>query len=137
MTDVLHPETVELETGRTEIAAGLRGYILAVARTLGLGPESCALNPNYPARGYVAVNIELARFPGRDLALSWDERYGWSAVVESDFGQRITRVARLDGSTLPGPAEVQAFVDDLVAESPVRSRHPRAVLRRLRGHSAA
>jgi hypothetical protein len=132
MADVLDQETVELDAELNVFAACLRRYLLAVAGTLGLDARACAINPRRPARGYLAVNIALARFSGRDLALSWDERYGWSAIVESDFGQHVTTIARLKGDTMPDPAAVQAFVDDLVAES-----RKRPVLRRLRGRSAA
>lgn len=132
MTDVLEPGTKP-----DEVAAGLRDYVLAVAGTLGLGAESCAINPRWPASGYIAVNVRLARFPGCDLALCWDELSGWSATVEADFGESVTTIARLAGDVLPDPARVQAFVDDLVAESAVHELRPHAVIRRLRGHTAA
>lgn len=137
MTEVLSRGAVQLDDGLQAVADGLRGYVLDVAATLGLGAESCAINPRRPACGYIAVNLRIPRFPGRDLVLRWDERHGWSAAAEKDFGQHVTTVARLRGAVRPDPVEVQAFVDDLVAGTDDRERRPRGVLRRLRGHTAA
>lgn len=124
MTEVLDFRTFDPVDDR--VVEGLRGYLRAVATTLGLSLESCAINPHRPASAYVAVDVRLARFPDRELALSWDEYRGWTAIVESDFGQRVTTIARCDGDVTPAPERVQDFVDALVADTPVRRTRSRA-----------
>lgn len=140
MTDLLESRVPVLADDRVMgVADSLRGYLRAVAATLGVSLESCAINPHPPASAYVAVDIKLDRFPDRDLALAWDERRGWSAIVESDFGQKVRTIARCGGDVTPEPAVVQAFVDALVAGTPIRDRRahrgPESLVRRLHKYS--
>lgn len=115
MTEVLE---AELDDAAGEMAAfdrGLRRYVARVAAALGVGLPSCTIDPNPPAAVYVALDARLARYPARDLALLWDERFGWSAAVETHSGEDLIVVSYLDGALLSLPATVTSFVADLVA----------------------
>ena len=142
MTDVMEfARPVFADDDVMSVADSLRGYLRAVASTLGVSLESCAINPYPPASAYVAVDVKLTRYPGQDVALTWDERRGWSAVVESDFGQKVRTIARCGGDVTPEPAVVQDFVDALVAgtklgDARLSTRRGRrgSLVSRLRAH---
>ncbi|MGO1052227.1 DUF6292 family protein [Crossiella sp. CA198] len=109
---------------------GLQGYIAEVARLLGVGLESCTIDPEPPASAYLALDWRLDRFPGLDLALLWEERLGWHAALESRTGEELIILAYLGRSVLPGPDEVRHFVEDVRAGEhrlgqpvPPRPRH--------------
>jgi hypothetical protein len=88
-----------------------------VASALGVGLESCAIDPNPPASVYVALDAKLSGFPDRDLALLWDERLGWSAAVEAHAGKDLIVVTYRGGELLPDePRDVVGFVRALVAD---------------------
>ena len=91
-------------------ARGLRGYLAAVATCLGVGLESCAIDPLSPAAAYVALDGRVRRFPERDLALLWDERSGWSAAVEVPSGGDLIVLTYHGGDLIPPPSEIGAFV---------------------------
>ncbi|VVJ25110.1 Uncharacterised protein [Amycolatopsis camponoti] len=91
-------------------ARGLRAYVGRVARAVGVGFESCSLDPHVPASGYVALEG-----PGRDLALIWHEVHGWSAVAEPADG--VPQVLAYLGGTdvVPPPHAVARFAARLPA----------------------
>lgn len=91
-------------------ASGLRGYLAAVATGLGIGLESCAIDSLSPAVAYVALDGRVRRFPERDLALLWEERFGWSAVMETATGADLIVLTYHVGDLVPAPSEVGAFV---------------------------
>jgi hypothetical protein len=91
-------------------ARGLSYYLAATAAELGIGLESSTIDPGSPASAYLALDGELARFPGRELALLWDERYGWAATVETHSGEDLIVLTYLGGDLLPAPAAVARFV---------------------------
>ncbi|MCK2238525.1 MULTISPECIES: DUF6292 family protein [unclassified Crossiella] len=119
-------------------ARGLEGYVAEVARLLGVGLESCTIDPEPPAWAYLALDWRLDRFPGLDLALLWEERLGWHAALESRTGEELITLAYLGDSLLPAPAEVVGFVADVRAGEhrlgqpvpPQPRRVPRAELAR-------
>ncbi|GAA2840948.1 DUF6292 family protein [Crossiella cryophila] len=99
-------------------ARGLQGYVAEVARLLGIGLESCTIDPESPASAYLALDWRLDRFPGLDLALLWEERLGWHAALESRTGEELIILAYLTaethlGGVLPAPTEVLGFVADV------------------------
>ncbi|RSM41250.1 hypothetical protein DMA12_24945 [Amycolatopsis balhimycina DSM 5908] len=116
-------------------ARGLRAYLARVARAVGVGFESCSLDLEVPASGYIALDRTLPDLPGHDLALIWDEVHGWSAVVEP-AGESAAKVfAYLGGRhILPPPRTVARFLEVLrVAGPPAGSFRP-PVFRRAGHH---
>jgi Family of unknown function (DUF6292) len=94
----------------------LRDYLAAVSAELGVGLESCCWDSESPAWAYVALDWRL---DGRDVALIWDDKDGWSAATEGmGAGSDLTVVAHLDGETAPQPATVAQFAATLRAEVP-------------------
>jgi hypothetical protein len=91
-------------------ARGLRGYLAAVATGLGVGLESCAIDSLSPAAAYVALDGRVRRFPERDLALLWEERFGWSAAVEVPSDRDLIVLTYHGGDLIPPPSEIGAFV---------------------------
>lgn len=91
-------------------------YVRAVADEWRIGPEFCVVDAEEPAWAYVALAWRLPRYPGRDLALLWDERTGWSLAIETNSGEDLILVAGLGaGGVVPAPAEVRRFVDHFTA----------------------
>jgi hypothetical protein len=144
MTNVLEPHLDDPVDTPESFARGLRGYVDEVARAVGVGLESCAIDPYPPASVYVALDTKLAGFPGRDLALLWDERFGWSAAVETHSGEDLIVIAYRGGELLPDPSDVAAFVAALADSQPDGRCVPRqataaqrqAMLRTLREYMA-
>ncbi|MEV6828669.1 DUF6292 family protein [Amycolatopsis sp. NPDC051102] len=95
-------------------ARGLRQYLLAVAAKLDAPAWFCEID--VPAGAYVALEQRLARFPGHETALLWDERDGWAAAVESASGDEVIVLAYLGQDVLPPPEAVEAFVKALYRE---------------------
>jgi len=96
---------------------GLRGYLSAVTSALGIGLESCTVDLDLPASAYVALDMRLDRFPGRDLALIWNERHGWSVAVETHRGGDLVVLSYLGGpEVVPAPRQVTKFLAAVLAE---------------------
>jgi hypothetical protein len=94
----------------------LLGYLDAVASALGVGLESCAVDLDVPSSAYVALDGRFGWFPGRDVALTWDERHGWAAVVDAVGDEGLTVLAYLGGvDVIPGPGVVARFLATLGA----------------------
>ncbi|MCE7003509.1 DUF6292 family protein [Kibdelosporangium philippinense] len=91
----------------------LKDYLAAVTAQLGVGLESCCWGAEVPAWAYVALDWRLA---GRDVALLWDARTGWSIATEPDIGCDLDVVARLGSEVIPQPAAVADFVTTVWAE---------------------
>ena len=90
---------------------GLRGYLQAVTAALGIGLESCTVDLDTPVSAYVAIDWRLTRFPGRDVALIWDEQHGWAATIEAGCGEDVIVLAYLGGDdVLPDPRHVVRFM---------------------------
>lgn len=113
MTDMLDAAAIIDPPDRYAFGRGLRGYLAAVADALGVGLESCAIDPQPPASAYLALDQRVPTYPERDLALLWDERYGWSAAVETHSGEDLIVLAYFGDDPLPAPAAVARFVADV------------------------
>jgi Family of unknown function (DUF6292) len=109
MTNMLDVAIIE-EPDQNSFGRGLRGYVAEVAAALGVGLESCAIDPQSPASAYIALDQRVPRYPDRDLALLWDERHGWSAAVETHSGEDLVVLTYRGGDPLPTPSEVVRFV---------------------------
>jgi Family of unknown function (DUF6292) len=110
MTTVL-PEAPDFLVGQ-RFSRALRGYVESVATALEVGPESCTVDAHEPASAYVALDWTLPGLPGRDLALLWDERHGWSVAVETHSGEDLIVLGYLGGTTVvPPPDAVSRFVE--------------------------
>jgi hypothetical protein len=98
-------------------ARRLRHYVSEVARALGVGPESTTVDPATPASAYLALDGRVPGYPGRDLALLWDERHGWSAAVETHSGEDLVIVSYVDPKhgLVPSPRLLARFVTALRA----------------------
>jgi hypothetical protein len=121
---------MELETwGRP--ARGLREHVRQVAAALGCTGEAYWVRTEEPVFAYLPLEDHFYGFPGWDAALLWNAEHGWSAVVDEP---EPLVVAYLD-ALLPEPADVAAFVADLVAgrktgrPGPPSFRHPPGLLR--------
>ena len=97
-------------TAPTVAPDALWAYLRAVAERLGVGIESCTVDIDPPASAYLAVDGHAPNHPGRDLALLWDERHGWSAAVETP-GEDLRVLGYLGGlRAVADPDEVAGFV---------------------------
>nr|WP_063779203.1 DUF6292 family protein [Kibdelosporangium sp. MJ126-NF4]CEL14317.1 hypothetical protein [Kibdelosporangium sp. MJ126-NF4] len=92
---------------------GLRAYVASVAARLGIGMESCCVDTSRPSQAYIALDDRLEQFPGRDLALLWDEGTGWTAALDAGGDEEMVIVSRLYGEVLPDPGTVARFVTSL------------------------
>jgi hypothetical protein len=89
-------------------------YLADVTTALGIGPESCTVDHDTPVSAYVALDEHLPGYPGRDVALLWDEVHGWAAAVETHSGEDLIVVRYLGGPTIaPAPGTVARFVTAL------------------------
>ncbi|MBB5960688.1 hypothetical protein FHS29_007316 [Saccharothrix tamanrassetensis] len=107
------------------VALRLRRYISRVTAALGLDGESSFIDAGPPANAYLALDGRIPAFPDLDVALLWDEEYGWSAALETDSGQELVVVAYLQGELVPPPTEVARFVTRLLSGE--RPGEPRRV----------
>lgn len=95
------------------LSRGLRQYVRLVSEALGLTGESSYVQADDAISAYIALDRRLRRFPGRDVALLWDEKHGWSAAVETHSGEDLLVVAYLGRDVLPRPASVAAWASEL------------------------
>jgi RIO-like serine/threonine protein kinase len=100
-----------LDTGPVR-TTWVRSYVESVARELGIGLESAVIDPGSPASAYLALDL---RQPGtdNDLALLWDERHGWSLVVETNSLAELRTLSRLPDEAVPEPKVVAGFARHL------------------------
>ncbi|PPK64969.1 DUF6292 family protein [Actinokineospora auranticolor] len=86
-------------------------YLGAVAEELGVGAESTTVDLDTPLSAYIALDTELPDHPGRDTALLWDERHGWSVAVETHSGEDLVTVAHLAANAVaPAPRRIARFL---------------------------
>ncbi|WP_370964378.1 DUF6292 family protein [Amycolatopsis sp. cg9] len=107
MTASLH-----IPTGHPHPAlTALWTHLAEVTAALGIGPESCTVDHDSPVSAYVALDERLPGYPGRDVALLWDEVHGWAAAVETHSGEDLIVLRYLGGPTIvPPPGDVARFV---------------------------
>ncbi|MBB5957985.1 hypothetical protein FHS29_004593 [Saccharothrix tamanrassetensis] len=95
------------------LARGLRGYVRLVTEELGLTGECSYVQAERPAGAYLALEGRLREFPGRDVALLWDEERGWSVAVETSSGEDLIVQAHLGADVVPAPRAVARWVGKL------------------------
>ena len=79
-----------------------------VAEACGSG-EAFSVRMERPLTGYIPLENRVAAFPELDVALVWDERTGWRAVLEPATSHDLITLSHLDTSVCPPPDEVAAF----------------------------
>lgn len=130
------PSSPDDPDGSVEFGIVLRDYVHAVAAGWRIGPEFCVVDAELPAWAYIALGWTLPRYPGRDLALLWDERTGWSVAIETHSSEDLIVVAcPPDAVVVPPPSRVRRFVDQLTAHSGWAGRRDPSV-RRVAGRHA-
>ncbi|MEV6714654.1 DUF6292 family protein [Lentzea sp. NPDC051208] len=85
---------------------GVRRHVRLVARALGLSPQCCCVQGERPSNAYVALDGRLPDFPGREVALLWDERHGWSLAIETHSGEDLIVVEQHGDELRPEPSSV-------------------------------
>lgn len=130
---------------------GLRRYLDAVTAQLGLGERCYSLDFSFPANAYVALQRRLARCPEHEVALVWDEHFGWAGAFEDSTPAGLTvfsylTFSRRTADLLPEPSRVARFAARLFdADQPVNplprarpsGRAPRDLAQRLAEYSTA
>jgi len=109
MTNLLDAALIDTADDRA-FGRELRSYLAAVATGLGVGSESCVVDLVSPASAYIALDGPVLRFPEHDLALLWNEGFGWSVAVETPGHEELSVLAYHGGGQVPRPSEVSAFV---------------------------
>ncbi|MDR7300214.1 DUF6292 family protein [Haloactinomyces albus] len=113
------------------VASGLGHYVETVARYLG----DEVLTIDYEANEDLALAIIMvaSRLPTiaeRPLLLSWDEVNGWALRLQLDDNGETIALAYLGQEVLPGPDDVQRFLESATLGShpgtisPPGFRHP-------------
>lgn len=115
---------MELEP-RNRSMRGLRRYVRLVTEALGYTGHACHVQTEPPATGYIPIDERIPAFPGRDVALLWDERHGWCGAIETASGEDLIVVSYLGGDVLPAPRVVARFAEELIAgEGPGQPEPP-------------
>jgi hypothetical protein len=94
---------------------GLRRYVGLVTEALGYTGQAFHVQTEPPATGYIPLDGRIPAFPGRDVALLWDERHGWCGAIETASGEDLIVVSYLGSDVLPAPRVVARFAAALVA----------------------
>lgn len=96
-------------------ARGLRRYVQLVAEALELSEGESLVELEPPASAYLAMDERVPRFTARDAALQWDERHGWSLVVEPHSNEDHLVQVYLGIDVLPAPHVVARFATRLLS----------------------
>lgn len=94
---------------------GLRRYVCRIATALGLGPESVCCELAGSPNGYLALDGRIADYPDRDVALVWDDVYGWAVACEAGSDEDVVTVSYLGEDVLPEPQRVVTFARAVLA----------------------
>jgi anti-anti-sigma factor len=94
---------------------GLHRYLRLVARELRLEGESWSVHQEPGFSVYLPLQERSERFPDQDVALLWDERFGWAAAVESSRDNELTVLGYLGQDVLPSPRTVARFATEVIA----------------------
>jgi hypothetical protein len=95
-------------------AHGLYGYLRQLAGELGLSGESWFVQWEPPVSAYLALDDRIPLFPGRDVALVWDEERGWAAAIETYSGEDLVVLSYAGKDVLPAPSVVARFARGLI-----------------------
>lgn len=96
-------------------ARALHDYVRRVSAALGLSGEQVCIDYEPPATAYLALDVRLPHWPDRDVALLWDQHYGWSLAVETHSGEDLLVHAHCDAGLVPPAAEVAAWTATVLA----------------------
>jgi hypothetical protein len=105
---------------------GLRRYARLVERELRLGGGGYYVQTEPVTSIYLPLPDRLPKLPDHDVALYWDERYGWAIGIEVDHDD-LTLLTVLPGDPLPKPSKVATFVDQFYAGHVPDDSPPRPV----------
>ncbi|MEU7524443.1 DUF6292 family protein [Saccharothrix sp. NPDC042600] len=114
-------------------ARALHAYVRQVSAALGLSGEQFCVDP--PATAYIALDSRLPHWPDREVALLWDQHYGWSLAVETHSGEDLLVHAHYDTALTPPAAEVAAWTAAVLA-GPDRVPLARVGVARRLSHAA-
>jgi hypothetical protein len=106
------PQPATTLNGDNAAVRVLSRYVHRVAEGLGVGPESTWCELADKPSAYVALEQRHGR---QDVALVWDERHGWAAVVETHSGEDMLVLAYFGPDPVPAPADVVAFTKRVLA----------------------
>ncbi|GAB3146589.1 DUF6292 family protein [Amycolatopsis stemonae] len=107
--------SLDIPTGHPHPAfTELQSYLADVTTAVGVGLESCTVDHDSPVSAYIALDEHLPAYPGRDVALLWDEVHGWAAAIETHSGEDLIVLRYLGGTTVtPAPADITRFLTAL------------------------
>lgn len=91
------------------VGLGFSRYIQRVAERVGAGIDQWCCRGEHPMEAYIALNRSLPRFPGREVALLWEETCGWALAVETRSGEDLIVLGYLGEDAVPTPEAVAAF----------------------------
>lgn len=106
---------------------GLRRYVAMVADAIGAEPGAWCCDRVVPVGAYIALEQQVPRYPGRDIAVVWDEENGWAAAIETGCGEDVIVLGYLGGDLVPPPGVVAEFVSELLADGYPGQPDPPAV----------
>ncbi|MEU3622848.1 hypothetical protein BS329_09420 [Amycolatopsis coloradensis] len=105
-----------MESGFGEaVIRGLHRYVRSVINELGIRGDAFYAQLEPTAGAYIALDRRLPDHPDQDVALVWDERYGWSVALETNSSEDLVMVAYHGLEILPSPAAVAAFTREVWA----------------------
>ncbi|WP_037348012.1 DUF6292 family protein [Sciscionella sediminilitoris] len=92
------------------LEAALHNYIAQIAAALGVGTEATLCELSDWASAYIALSERCPAHPGQDLALLWDQQYGWALALEPYPGGALSILTYYGRSLIPTPDELLTFV---------------------------
>lgn len=108
------------------VSRGFEHYVELVAEAVGADPDAWACRSESPREAYIAVDRDIHMFPGREVALLWNEESGWAVGVETRSGEDIILLGYLGGDLVPAPSVVAAFTEHFGEKGlPGQWDHPR------------
>jgi hypothetical protein len=89
-----------------------------VAVGVGAGIEQWCCRREHPLEAYIALDRTVPRFPGREVALLWEETCGWALAVETRSGEDLIVLGYLGEHAVPTPDAVADFAATLGTRNP-------------------
>ncbi|TDQ00984.1 hypothetical protein EV186_102850 [Labedaea rhizosphaerae] len=117
----IRPHFATALNGDSTALRALTRYVHRVGEGLGVGPESTWCELGDEPTAYVALEQHRGR---NDMALVWDVRHGWAAVVETHSGEDMLVLAYFGPDPLPVSADVVAFTKRVLAGEPAGQLDP-------------
>ncbi|MCJ0902343.1 DUF6292 family protein [Rhodococcus sp. ARC_M6] len=104
------------------VGLGFERYVQSVAERVGAGIEQWCCRGNHPMEAYIALDRKLPRFPGREVALLWEETCGWALAVETRSGEDLIVLGYLGEEAVASPEVVAKFGVSVDSSGPRRLR---------------